>query len=368
MTDTIDIQIPNIEKELTLLWKASKEKKLMKASLFTLIIYANEPRRVQYLQDLVHTILEKFPCRIIFIQGEETDRQYFHVTVSTVVSGASGDPKNATVACDQITIASSKNQLFRVPFLVMPNLIPDLPIYLLWGQNPFEENDIFPHLQKFAARVIFDSECSDNLSLFCQEIKANLDVLAMDVMDINWALVSNWRDMLFQLFDTPEKIEELNEIKSIVINYHHDETATVHHPEIRAIYLQGWLAASLKWRYRATETFKNNLIISYFGPQTPVVIAIAPQKCDDLPPGGIASLEITLTNGNTYSISRKPNISQVVVHASSKDECKIPFTLPLPNIHRGMNFMKEIFFSKLGEQYQEMIDTISLIDYNKLSK
>ncbi len=368
MTSTVDINIPNIEQELNRLWKGLKEKKLSKASLFTLIIYAHEPRRAQYLQDLVHTILEKFPCRIIFIEGEDTDRQYFHVSVSTVVSGANSDPQNAKVACDQITIAASKNQLFRVPFLITPNLVPDLPVYLLWGQNPFEENVIFPHLQPIADRVIFDSECSDNLSLFCQEMKDNLGVLSIDVMDINWAIVSNWRDMLFQLFDTKEKIEELKEIKSIVINYHHNATETVQHPEIRAIYLQGWLAASLGWRYRATEVFENNIIISYFGPNTPVVIALAPQKCDNLPPGGIASLEITLTNGHSYSIARKPNISQVIVHASTKDECKLPYTIPLPNVHRGLNFIKEIFFSKLGTHYRQMLDIISLIDYKTLSK
>ncbi len=359
--EALDIKIPSIEKELDSLWKASQDKKQVKACLFTLIIYAQEPRRVQYLQELVDTILAKFPCRIIFVKENNlAGCPYFHVAVSTVMSG---DVKQkSTVACDQITIEASKDQLFRVPYLVTPHLVPDLPVYLLWGQNPFEDNTIFPHLQPFAARVIFDSECSDNISHFCREMLENLQTLDMDVIDINWAIVSNWRDMLFQLFDTPEKIAELNICKSITINYHHCQTETVHHPEIRAIYLQGWLASRLGWRFRAKETFEDNTLISYFGPNNPVVIALAPQTYGDLPSGGIASLEINLVNGYSYLLARKPNLSQVVVHASSKEECQMPFTLPLPNVHRGLAFMREIFYNKTGDHYRDMLKVVSQID------
>lgn len=353
-----DIQIPDIEKELNKLWDLKKNELETKACLFTLIIYAHETRRVNYLQELVTTILDKFPCRIIFIQGEkESTSSYFRVKTSNVAAGG------FSIKCDQIVIEASHDQLFRVPFIVTPHIVPDLPVYLLWGQNPFEERDIFPNFQRYASRVIFDSECSDDLKLFCKEMMANLDTLKMDVMDINWALVSNWRDLLGEIFDTPEKIEHLKNCKSMIIQYNGCKTSTMQHPEIRALYFQGWLAGALKWKYQNIEHFQSNAVVSYFGPVHPVVVALSPKPVQGLPPGAITSIEITTTDDMTYFISRRDNLQQVIVHISSQNICELPFTLSLPNIHKGLSFMREIFFGGLGNNYKEMLKILTKLDF-----
>lgn len=367
MVEAVDIQIPNIEKDLTGLSRQAGNKSQFKACLFTLVIYVHENRLVDYYQELVDTILDKFPCRIIFIHGDnQSSKPYLHANVSNVTSGKSNTQGSSIIACDQISVKASTDQLFRVPYLVTPHLVPDLPVYLLWGQNPFEENVIFPFLQPFASRVVFDSECSASLSLFCREMEKSLNVLKMDIMDINWALVSNWRDVLSNVFDRREKIDELSLIKSITIEYAHNRSETRLHPEIRAIYLQGWLAARLKWRYRLAERFQENIIISYFTDATPVVVALAPKMNIDLPSGTITTVDINMTNGRSYYIKRKPNLSQVIVHASSKETCDLPFSLPLSGVNRGLSFIKETFFSPLGNHYHEMLKSIVQIDYNQL--
>lgn len=361
MSNSIDIKIPDIEKELDKLWESPKEKKQIKACLFTLIIYAHEPRRIKYLQDLVDTILDKFPCRIIFIKADNTAKQnYLHVNVANVLSGKESTP----IACDQITIEASKSQLFRIPYIVIPHIVPDLPVYLLWSQTPFEEHDIFPALQPYASRVIFDSECSDNLNRFCQEMQLNLDVLKMDVMDINWALVSNWRDMLVQLFDTPQKLDFLKDCKSLTISYNDTKTETLQHPEIRAMYLQGWIASRLQWKYVSSDSFQNSLIISYTMEQHPHIVALSPHTHPELPPGAIVSIEINSTDGRSYYVARKQSLSQAVVHYSSRETCELPYTLPLPDVHRGLTFMKEIFYHKLSDHYREMLSMISNLDHS----
>ncbi len=363
-TQGTDIQIPDIEKELDRLWDSKKSDKDTKACLFTLIIYAHETRRVNYLQELITTILDKFPCRIIFIQGEKNSTSsFFRVKVSNVVSGHQQAMGGTNIRCDQIIIESSHDQLFRVPFVVTPLIVPDLPVYLLWGQNPFEERDIFPYFQRYAQRVIFDSECSDDLKLFCKEMLTNLDALKMEVMDINWALVSNWRDLLGEIFDTPEKLEDLKCCKSIVIQYNGSKTSTMQHPEIRALYLQGWLAGALKWKYQNTEHFQSSAVLSYFGPIHPVVVALTPQQIPELPPGAIFSIEITTTTGVNYFISRKDNMQQVILHVSHQNTCELPFTLALPNVHKGLSFMREIFFCALGDHYKETLKMLTKLDF-----
>lgn len=362
----VDIQIPNIEKDLVqFACMTSKDgkntSKLPKACLFTLVVYAHEERRINYLQELIDTILEKFPCRIIFIQADKNAKtSYFHVSVSNVISGGNSASVGASVTCDQIIIKASYDQIFRIPFVVIPHIVPDLPLYLLWGQNPFEEREIFPHLQPHAARVIFDSECSDNLCTFCKEMEQNISQLkGVDLMDISWALVSNWRDLLIQVFDTAEKIQDLRDIKSVFIKYNGTKTDTMQHPEIRVLYLQAWLATCLGWKYHNTEKFENSLVISYTHALAPAVVALSPVEANDLPPGAITEIDINTTAGTSYSIIRKENLSQVAVHICKKETCEMPYNLPLPNAHRGLTFMREIFFSNLGDRYRGMVKTIS---------
>lgn len=362
-----EIDIPNIEKELSRLQGAKGSNVSSKACLFTLVIYAGEARRVAYLEEQVSNILDKFPCRILFIQGNpDADSSYFRVSVSSVMSGQVGS--GSTVSCDRIVIEASKDQLFRVPFVVIPYLVPDLPVYLLWGENPFEEPNVFPVLQPYASRVVFDSECSDSIKLFCEEMETSLDTLKVEVIDINWALVSNWRDTLYQLFDTEDKIEQLADAKTIIINYNAAQTETHMHPEIRALYLQGWLAAAMGWTYKAVELSGPDLILTYLGKVHPVIIALSPKNVPAIPSGAITNMDINTVGGCQYSISRKEVLPQVVVHVSTNETCELPFTLALSNVHRGATFMKEIFFNRPGEHYRETLKMISRIDYSVFSQ
>lgn len=364
-SETVDIEIPKIEKELNRLSGGIPDAK-QKASLFTLVIYAHYSRSIKYVQELVDSILDKFPCRIIFIRcDDQAQTPYFHVNVSTVKSGTG----NESSICDQITIDASKDQLKRVPYLILPHLVPDLPVYLIWTQNPFEENEIFPHLKPIASRVIFDSECSDDLQTFCKEMRNNLESLNIDLMDINWAFISNWRDIIGQVFESPQKLEQMRNCKSMMITYNSYKSETYQHPEIRPIYLQGWIASRLNWRYRQTEHFDKHGIISYYSDKNPVVVALQPKNYDNLPPGAIFSIEILTTQGENLFITRKDsNYQQVLVKSSSKETCELPYTLPLPNVHRGMTFLKEIFYQKLSDHYGEMLKVISQIDFKLMSQ
>lgn len=340
-----------------------QDKKIIKGYLFTIIIFAQATRSVNYLQDLICSILDKFPCHIIMIHGDSTaTSSYLNVKKSTGICEQDATIKSIN-SYHQITIEASKDMFSRVPLIVLPYIMPDLPVYLLWGQNPFEEKEIFPALQPHANRVIFDSECSDDLHLFCEEMQKNLKLLKTDIMDINWALVSNWRDVCCRLFDSPDKIDELKACKTIVINYNNTKNAVQQHPGIRAIYLQGWLAARLKWTYQNTRQIDNNVVINYTSLQGPIEITLKAEKYPDLPSGSIHSIDITTYKDISYTITRSHALPQLVVHVSTLDSCNLPFTVPLADVHKGFTFMKEIFYGKLGTHYQEMLKMISLIDF-----
>jgi glucose-6-phosphate dehydrogenase assembly protein OpcA len=184
----------------------------------------------------------------------------------------------------------------------------------------------------------------------------------MDVMDINWALISSWRDMFGQLFDTSARLSVLQKCKSLKITYNNAKTEMSAHPAIRAIYLQGWLASRLKWNYHSAEKVNDITLISYFNITHPSIVALCEETDVNLPNGAIISIELNSIEGDTFLISRKQSLSQVVIHISSHNQCELPYTLPLPDVHQGLTFMKEIFYHKLSDQYREMLNIISKLD------
>ena len=327
------------------------------ASLFNLIIYAHEASRVDHFEELIRTILSKFPCRIIFIHAYRKQEDHFNVETSTVLSGTGQEQTR----CDRIVIEASPKQLPRVLSVLFPSINSDLPIYLLWGQSPFEEHLIFPALQPYATRVILDSGCADNLSMFCRQMETHLNLLKMDLMDLNWALLSSWRDLLSSIFEPPEKLLLLESCKHMIITYNSTGIEKIWRPEMRAVYLQGWFATCLDAKFRQSEYFEQNLLVSYFGKQNPLVIALEPQPDLNQPAGTILGISLTFINGESCVIIPKPVHSQALIHESSTDTCALPYTLPLPNVYTGSTFLNEILYQNVGSHYRKMLKMISQI-------
>lgn len=235
---TEEIQIADIAKELSRQWEMQEAAHQVRASLFNLIFYSDEEN--SYLKSFVETIVEKFPCRIILIQSnKEPSQNYVRVSVSSHVKG--------NIACDQINIEVSQSQLKRVPFIIYPHLLSDLPIYFLWGKDPCEENLIFSELQKIAKKMIFHSQ---DLIAFSHNFSKKRNY---EISDVNWVSTRGWRAALASTFDNPEKLTHLRDAHLIHISYNKGNG----HSENQAIYLQAWIAGLLEWDFK-----KRNLQIT----------------------------------------------------------------------------------------------------------
>ncbi len=349
----IEIQVGNIEQELTLLWEAQQKNNQIRACLFNLIIFSQDPRRAAYLYQIVQAILEKFPCRIIFIQAvKDSAEEFLRATVSNAIV-TQGD---VSIVCDQINIDVSVNQLFRVPFVVLPLLVPDLPVFLAWGQNPTSENIVLPHLQRYASRLIFDSESAEDLPSFSQKILKLLETTDVELRDVKWAALGGWREILYHTFDTPEKVDCLRNCHYIQIAFNQRKSVFVSHTEIPSIYLQAWIAARFGWSYRGSEADERNHRFYYENGGQRIEVALIPKEIPEIPAGGIASVHVVARDDTSFLITRKENQQQVAIYIETRDKCEMPFFLPLNELKSTSTFMNEIFYRKTSEQYKSMLE------------
>lgn len=348
-------KIADIEKQLSKLWEEQKGSKRVRACLFNLIIFAHEKHRVEYLRELVLSIVNKFPCRIIIVQGNSSV-QDIKVSVSNELTGK-GD---TSFACDLIMIQAPENQLQRVPFIILPNLVPDLPIYLLTGQNLTESNDILPALEQFSSRIIFDAGCADNLPQFSKKVLEMMDAKPhLDFVDMDWLLTAGWRNALAEVFDCDTALQRLKTTKNIQIRYNDRTMDWFPFKETKAMYLAGWLAAQMEWRFVKQEKKNGTRILTYHSGNNDFDIVLFPKTEENLYTGAILGVEISSSDDYFYFISPVPNMAKVSVHISSLETCELPFTIPLPTLKSGFPYVQDLFFMPPSTHYRNMLKALA---------
>lgn len=336
--------------------KVAECQNLIKASLFNLIVVANSLSRGLQCQELVRLVTEKFPCRVIFVQSDESSQADFFHTEHTIQSIGTG---STSVCFDQFTIDSSTNQLHKVPFLILPNIMPDLPVYILLGHDPTNDHVILPQIHKYANRVVFDCETIDNLQRFSERMLAMMQESHGDLIDVNWARTKAWREVMARVFGSPDTLEHLKQAKMIQISF----AGRALHPqprhELQAIYLQAWLAAQLGWNLESTKKEDGHLSISYRSHQGEITVSIVPKDTEVIESGAIYSIEVMTHSEAHYLVSHEREHQLVTVHASTLERCEMPYTLFLHNYQKGTALVNEIFYQPFSEHYQAMLHALN---------
>jgi len=351
-----DMEVKHVEETKEDIFHDGVEINQEKPCLFNFIIYIEETRRQNYFREIIDTVLSKFPCRIIFIQSDaESDSDTLKTSYTPISTGNGTD----TIICDHFELKSSRKSLKQVPFYLLPLLVPDLQIFVLYGKDPTQEDILLPHFKHYATRIIFDSESSENIHLFSQAMAKKIDQIHSEVVDMNWARIAGWRTALAKVFDSKKKIEDLHKCCKLTIRYNHRSTDAFHHLEIQADYLQGWLASRLKWKFKQVNHPKEGLEIDYEG-EHPIKVVFEPISSEKIFPGSISAVVIETKDETLYELERpEENLNQILVKTSTKTLCEVPYTIPLQIRVKSANFVKELFFRNPSTHYLDMLKTIA---------
>lgn len=327
----------------------------MRASLFNLIFFTKKKARAEYIQSISQTVIEKFPSRVIFITDDtETDEDYLNTRVS-VLSSKEGE---CDIACDFIQIDVAGKHQERVPFVILPQLLPDLPIYVIWAEDPADDSLLFTELKKLATRFILDSESTTNLSTFAKKL-LELQSPDRDIADLNWARTLSWRELLASTFYSAERLERLRKSTKIQILYNAQESEFYCHTQIQGIYLQGWLGTQLDWQLEKMETEKGKITYFYKRDGGQVEITLYPEWHETLKSGSILSIDITTEEENHFSFGRDLELPHhVSMRFSTLEKCDIPLRYIFAKEESGQSLVKEITFKGTSKHYLNLLQMI----------
>lgn len=329
-----------IESELSRIWDSLQGTNKMRACLFNLILYTKKNSRTDYIRAISQKVIEKFPSRVILIAVDDTSTEDYLRTGVSVLSAAKGE---YDIVCDLIEIDVAGQSQERIPFLILPHLLPDLPVYVLWAEDPTQQDAHLLPIENFAQRVIFDSESTDNLPLFAETLLHHHQVSRVDIADLNWARLESWRDLLSTTFYAEDRLEQLQNASKIEITYNAHATTFFCHTQIQSIYLQAWIGCQLGWTLKSTGNIEKQIQFTYQKAQGEVVFLLTPNTNTQLAPGAILSVDLLTEAEEHFSFARNARFPhQVGMEISTPIKCDIPIQFIFAKAESGQSLVKEI--------------------------
>ncbi len=329
----------------------------MRASLFNLVVFNRISDRTDYFRNIVDAIVKKFPCRTLFISEDPSaETPYLKTAISVTMPQFE---ENIKFACDQIDIGASSSELHRAEFLLLPHLIPDLPVYLLWGADPGEPHPLFLPLSSLATRIIYDSESANNLLRFAENL-LKPQSRPQGFADLNWARMEGWRDLIASSFNDLEHQAMLKNISFVKIVYNAKETEFFCHLKVQAMYLLAWLASRLEWKLETSARQTPTALFFQFASLDARIVA---EKQEDLGAGSLLSVELHTKDGHLFSAARVAKQRHLVkIHFSSEEKCELPYPFILGKSALGQSLVKEVCTRGTSAHFQEALKTLLVLD------
>lgn len=351
------VEPSKIEQQLNIIWDLLRGKGKVRASLFNLIIYTEKNTRVDYLYKVAQRLIEKFPSRVIFITIDDSAPAN---TIKTSVSAIASDAEHNMIACDFINILLSSDNKERAPFMILPHLLTDLPIYLLWGDDPTKQDPLSRNIEKLAARVIFDSETTEDLSQFAKAILEHQKASGSDIADLNWARIEGWRQLFAQTFKSEDRFNSFQNLSHLNIVYNCLESPFFCHTKIQSLYLQGWLASQCNWKLTRCEKKDKITFLDYNYDNRVIEVTLTPSSEQGSPPGRILEVNIETVNKEKYQFIRSKNMDQIIrIHFSTPLFCQLTSEFIFDKYESGLSLVKEIFHKGTSPHYLKLIQHLA---------
>lgn len=345
-----------IEKTLVSLFEQEKKMSIIKASLFNLIIFCEENERVDYLKSLCTSLIKKFPCRIIFIKESKKEEDF----LETRVSALKPEGEDEGFFCEFIEFHVSPSYKERISYLVIPHIIPDLPVYLLFSKDiALGDTPTTLNLDKLPLRIIFDSECMEHMSAFASYIET-VQEEHTSLGDLNWARFTPWRRLLCKVFSNKDKHQTLIHADTVTITYNTHATDSFKHNKIQATYMQGWLAEKMGWEFESVSCENDKVHITYNSPagKHNIFLEGSPPN-QDLYPGRLTSIVIEQGDNSISFIRDKKSYQLIKICHCNKDTCEVATTYPITGEGTGMSMTGEIYSRETSKDFLASLKLIA---------
>lgn len=302
-----EVSIKAIEDEIGQLWKGMADLQaretghaLIRARALNLMVYSPGEEEADSIAELIARIAVQHPCRaIVMIAASREAKSDLQAWVSAYCLPPVGSAGH--ICCEQIAIRAKRDAHEKLPSIIAPLLVRDLPVFLWWRGAAFK-SELFGRLAGISDRIIIDSADFENptadLSELANSIASRYRSAAFS--DLAWARLTSWRQLAAQLFDSPTFRPYLYRLGKVIIEYGSNSRDRRAIPT-EALLAAGWLASRLKWQLAATGHMPKNqrdqsapgsLVLNMISGARPIAIELRAVASSAALNGRLASLKL----------------------------------------------------------------------------
>ena len=249
------VDVPTIEHELKELWEQMTEvsaeedqQAIMRACVANLVVYNSAGERAGSVSPIIAEVTHQHPSRVIvLLPAPDSSKPSLDAMVTAQCHPSERGRKQ--ICCEQIVIQAAGEDVSRLPSLVRPLVIPDLPVFLWWRDVPDFQNDLFTEFIQGSDRVILDSTGLADAEEGLRTLAALMDETAQTTAfsDLSWCRLTPWRVRVAGFFDVPKCRPYLARLNRVEIESVGGGSAKRSIP-VHGLLLAAWLASRLNWK------------------------------------------------------------------------------------------------------------------------
>ncbi|MEP6538450.1 MAG: glucose-6-phosphate dehydrogenase assembly protein OpcA [Bryobacteraceae bacterium] len=274
------VQPEKILKDLGGLWVdlgKQGENGVLRACAMTFIVTVDESQDAFSVGETIAAIMHDHPSRAIVVRVGPSKLPSLDARVLAQCWMPFG--RNQQICCEQIEISSSLGSLRDVPGLIRGLIVPDLPVVLYCRNIQLSQSPQFQDLLPLAGKLVIDSGPSGLEPL---GYLASLPWDGCHKADLTWCRLTQWRESIAQIFESPANLQAASSINDIQISYS---------GEVAAYYLAAWfkhiLGVEAKLVPSTGPSFASIARVELRGPGFEAVLEMVSESSEETRVGGI---------------------------------------------------------------------------------
>lgn len=184
------------------------------------------------------------PCRLILFTAAKSREEHLSLT-NVYAACESGSATADAPSFERMEIPIHSSMLDQLPLVLQPLLIPELPAFLWWPEEPPFDSPGFQALARSLNRIVIDSATFSSVARLhtFSEFMNGLPVKCA-LGDLNWQRLQPWRELTAQYFDIQHVQWALSCVREVEVEAGRGEGNSL---PTQAILYICWLACCLGW-------------------------------------------------------------------------------------------------------------------------
>ena len=273
------VDVSALDRELSQLLRPPQDadesaQPVTRACMSNLIVFVGKESAHSISEELA-TIAERHPSRVMLLLAEPEAGDRIRAAVSAFCY-RTGEGRQ--ICSEHVEVAAAPAEQRRLPSIVRPLLIGDLPTALWWNaaEAPPLGGRIFEELADMADRVLYDSLGWPDPA---RNVIATADWALRDgaaVYDLAWGRLEPWRRLLAESLDPALRPGALDGLRSLEVEHGP-------HALPKAWLLVGWLAGCLGWVTRGGSV-EPGIAVRWSFEARDGPVAVTVRRAPDAPP------------------------------------------------------------------------------------